>query len=303
MALFNDTRFVFVGGCERSGTSLVQKVLAAHSRVVGTPELMFGGRIADLHRRMAWLAKEGPEPYRLRLERYLDGDEIDESFREFFRSLFRNVDLPVSAALVCEKTPSNIFSVVQLLSLFPDSRFIHVIRDGRDVVASHRDVAARLRSVEDVDRSGTVEQFTAGDHSGLDTRRVCRRWNRAIDKHFEILDRSEADRYFVVRLEDLLDDPPQVLQKLTQFLDLDVEEQMLTPEQIDSATTVVDGIWTTAEQARMPFDVRRIGRWRSDLDSARRWAAGVLMARNLKRLAYSTHPAERVLGRLAQPLA
>ena len=83
-------RFLFVGGVERSGTSLVQRLLTAHSEVAGGPELQFTGQIADLHNRMSWIARSGPDPYRRRLLSFVTPEELDQSFRDFFRSFRLN---------------------------------------------------------------------------------------------------------------------------------------------------------------------------------------------------------------------
>ena len=71
-------------------------------------------------------------------------------------------------------TPSNIFSIAALTSLFPDAKFLHVVRDGRDVLASHRDVRRRMDARDDLARYARTN-FTL--------RHVSSRWNAAVAAH------------------------------------------------------------------------------------------------------------------------
>ncbi len=266
-------RRIFVGGCERSGTSLVQKILASHSRIAGGPELVFTGRIAELHRRMS--ASYPPE-YAARIAAFYERGELARAFRELFASLTRRVaEAKPGAAYLSEKTPSNIFAADPLLELFPDGRFVHVVRDGRDVLASHRGVRRRF------ERHGDA----FWNRASFRRRRVCGRWNRAVEIHFALLGRG---RYHWLRYEDLVRDPEPTLAGLFEFLELDLETAALAPEAIDAERLgmPIDGLWTTAETARRSFDPSRIGRWRHSLPLADRLLGSLLMAMNLGRLGY-----------------
>ena len=271
-------RLLFVGGCTRSGTSLVQKVLACHSRIAGGPELMFTGRIAGLYRRMA---ATYPAPYSARIEAFYDREELAAAFRSLFGSLFRKLQARKPGALYfSEKTPSNISAAAQLLEIFPDGRFVHILRDGRDVLASHRDVRRRF------DERGEA----ARERASLGIRAVSGKWNRAADAHFKLIaDRELAGRYFWLKYEDLLRDPPAVLAELFGFLELDVEARALAPQDItaEEVGVPIAGLWYTEEMYRQGFDPRRIGRWRTSLPLAVRLLGSLLMAGNLKRLSYT----------------
>ncbi len=280
-------RMIFVGGCERSGTSLVQKVLACHSRIAGGPELVFTGRIAELYRQMS--ASYPPE-YAARIEAFYDREELAEAFRSFFARLFRRVlEHKPGARYLSEKTPSNIFAAAQLLEIFPDSRFIHVIRDGRDVLASHRDVKQRFEN------SGRA----SWNRAGFRTHRICARWNRAAAIHFELTDQPRlAGRYLAIRYENLVRNPSTTLEAVFDFLELEVEALALAPETITAGDTgiPVDGLWTTGD--RQGFDPGRIGRWQRSLPASDRALGGLLMAATLRRLSYPVGEAQVRASRL-----
>ncbi len=270
-------RLIFIGGCERSGTSLVQKILASHSRIAGGPELVFTGRIAELYHLMS--ASYPPE-YAARIETFYDREELAEAFRSFFNRFFRKIlEQKPDAVYLSEKTPSNIFAAAQLLEIFPDSRFVHIIRDGRDVLASHREVRQRF------ERSANAPYRRAN----LRPHRVCARWNRAAEIHLELMNHPElAERYLSIRYEDLVRDPARTLGEMFGFLELEVEARPLAPEEItaEEMGIPIDGVWLTEEMYQQAFDPRRIGRWKSSLPLVSRVLGGLLMADSLQRLSY-----------------
>ena len=86
----------------------------------------------------------------------------------------------------------------------PEARFIHVIRDGRDVALSVLD-----RTVRD----------------DVDAAEVARRWRRKIERAHE--DRPKLDHYLEVRYEDLVADPRPALERICEFIELPFDEAML----------------------------------------------------------------------------
>ncbi len=267
---------IFVGGCERSGTSLVQKLLVSHSRIAGGPELVFTGRIAELYRRMGG---RYPSSYASRIAAFYDGERLTEAFRSFLEGFFRPIfERDPDAVYFSEKTPSNLFAAPELLRIFPGARFVHVLRDGRDVLASHHDVRRRFE-----------EAGEPYHHPTFRSPRVCVRWNRAAEKHAALeTDPDLGARSHLLRYEELLQEPERVLTGLFSFLELDLETGLLSPEGVPSEELgiPVDGFWTTREMDGRGFDPSRIGRWRRDLPPTRRALANLLMARNLRHFDY-----------------
>jgi hypothetical protein len=107
---------VVVGGCARSGTSLLLALLSAHPRLFAIPDETkllcpgaFGGR-------PRFGNHNGPREMFLRLLQY---------------------DIPPECVRWCEKTPLNVLFFGTILRNFRERvRLIHIVRDGRDVVLS-----------------------------------------------------------------------------------------------------------------------------------------------------------------------
>ena len=139
-------RPVFVGGCGRSGTTLVLSLLSAH------PDLY-----AILYETQAFTP--GPYP---------PEEDTGRPF-EFFRAYTALMNAPESVETYqrwCEKTPGNIHYAERILDYFgKGARFIHVVRDGRAVVTSRHQYHAPNqywvtpeRWVRDVEAGRRVEE-------------------------------------------------------------------------------------------------------------------------------------------------
>lgn len=106
-----------------------------------------------------------------------------------------------------DKTPNYVLSLPLLADMFPEARFVHIIRDGRDVALSHLDIKEwGPDSVEEA----AVE------------------WRRNVRKGMRDGSRLGVHRYREVRYEDLLDRPEATLVDLCGFLDLPFHPAMLT---------------------------------------------------------------------------
>ena len=101
-----------------------------------------------------------------------------------------------------DKTQSNIHQLPMLAELFPEAKFIHAVRDGRDVALAHTD--------------GTkIEQVAVS-------------WKRRVTAGREAGAAVGPDRYIESRFEELIDDTEGAVGRLCDFLDLPFDPQMLT---------------------------------------------------------------------------
>ena len=116
---------LFVIGQPRSGTTLVEQILASHPDVDATDELSFMGHCgADLQREGGY--KAGIESL------------AESRWAEFRRDYLKIVApyLHKQGSHFVDKTPENFLHVALILKIFPNARFIHVIRDPLDNIVS-----------------------------------------------------------------------------------------------------------------------------------------------------------------------
>jgi hypothetical protein len=153
---FNDLRPIFVVGAPRSGTTLLQLILNAHPDVAIHGEIHFFDAVLQLKREIPDLARPGAldhffrELGRINALRYIPDvagrlETVRERMEEarapayelFFRLLIETFAEARHAARCGEKTPQNIRYLAELSAIFPRAKIVHIVRDPRDVVASH----------------------------------------------------------------------------------------------------------------------------------------------------------------------
>ena len=152
------SRRFFLVGCPRSGTTLLQSMLATHSQIASFPEshlLLVSSRT----RRGRWLRKAGivPPDMRHRLQQFLQEVGHPELMpRRIYRlQPFITTFVGILDRLASfqgktgwlEKTPGHLYYIDDFARACPDARFIHLVRNGADVVASLYEVTQHYPEV------------------------------------------------------------------------------------------------------------------------------------------------------------
>lgn len=226
-------RRTFVVGCPRSGTTIVQALLARHPAIYTLPETAFfeqlhgdlAWRWGDAHvepRRRRWRQSLGLTRRHIRetfvaLHEQLTGDRPHAPAAYHWRTLSRRflALLDRSAAnaghsMWLEKTPNHLLYIPEIEALAPDARFVHVVRRGIDVLASLADVYLRYEN-DEAFGGGTVHW--------------ARRWNRAMEIHSQHVGRPNHHYVF---LEDLVRHPEAEWARLCAFLELPPDAPLAT---------------------------------------------------------------------------
>lgn len=139
-----------------------------------------------------------------------------------------------------DKTPLNTFYVDRIHSVFPGAQYIHILRDGRDVVASY---------------------LGSGHYDSLEL--ACRRWQISI-RRAQRFARSIGERqYMEIRYEDLVSTPEETIRGLADFLNVEFIDVMLRPQEI--AGDLGDTHLPHHANVANPISTASIGRWKHEL--------------------------------------
>lgn len=211
----------FIVGSGRSGTTLLRAILVAHTRLSIPPETWYLNQMRDLLELDRPLsARETQSVIRIMTEHYRwpDLNFPAEGFRRevaaiesphlrdivelvYLENLRRN-----GKSRWGDKTPGYIELVPQLVQLFPGAKFIHVIRDGRDVAKSFQS------------RRWSGRWLHQNAREWIDAMRYGERWRES----------PYAALFLEVRYEDLVLDQEREVRRICAFLGEDFEPRMLS---------------------------------------------------------------------------
>jgi hypothetical protein len=230
----NSKRLVFIVGLPRSGTSLVERVLAAHPEVYGAGELGTVHAIAQDVVRKTGIADVGPDE--------LAAIGMQETNR-YARQYHDVVDgLDAGAFLVVDKMPGNLMYLGLINVLFPHARVIHCVRNPLDTCLSC--YFQRFNSSNSLAYTFNLEALA---YTWIEQERMMEHWKASLS--LQITD---------VVYEDLVEDFEASARFLLEFCGLDWSDSVL-----DFYKT--DDVCKTASyyQVRKPVYRGSVGRWRN----------------------------------------
>jgi hypothetical protein len=214
-------RPVFIAGCDRSGTTLLGDLLGNSRWSVTTPESQFFhdllihvglGSFRSPETAAAWLLEHfryvaWDLPLNLReLAAQIDLERPRRTLENLVAQYVRHVHPDKGEADVwIDHTPDNFKYQTMLRRLFPEARFIHVVRDGRAVCAS----------IKPLDW-GPNNAYSASRH-----------WAARLQEAMAV-EVAEGENCLRVRFEDLLSEPEAVIRRACTFIDLPFESSMLS---------------------------------------------------------------------------
>jgi hypothetical protein len=226
----NMNPFVFIVGCQRSGTTLLQRVLNAHPQVAITPESNWIPRLAA----KPWaLTDDGLVTSklvsRLLAHRKFARLQLDEKRILAISSGERRVSYSFLVSqildlygemqgkpLVGDKTPAYVRSINLLHRLWPAARFVHVIRDGRDVALSMLEWPKVRPKPGD---------FLTWNEDPVSTAALW--WDLNVNRGRGAGNSLGPELYYEVRYESLVANPREECAALCAFLHLTFDDRML----------------------------------------------------------------------------
>ncbi len=281
---------MFIVGSGRSGTSLLASMLDAHPDLAVTRESHFLPRL--ILKLPATLVSEGEIDQLTTFLRhdkwFADWDydlellhgaliaRLPLSRCDALRMIYRVFAAAAGKTRFGEKTPAYVYAIPVIAREFPAARFIHIVRDGRNVALSFRE----------------------SDFGDDNLEQAALNWQlRVLDGHNAGV-RLGAARYIEVRYEDLIAEPETELRRLCRFLDLGFDPQMLVYHQRTNTRWETTGAGTNLR--RPPTTTRR---WQDQMSRSEQARFALLAGRALRRWGYPIDTQASIVDRGAAYVA
>lgn len=277
---------IFVTGFQRSGTTLLGNVIDRHPSVAVFIESFFIPRYYFtqvlfwpltrdsnfLRLARAIVDEESARKNRMELneERVLSSEErtlaslIDILFQDWARSRGKE--------RWADKSPGYISKMPVLDRMFPDSRFVHIIRDGRDVWLSLK-------------RMGWESSVV----------KVASDWNRTVSAARAFGSDIGEDRYLEVQYERLVTSPQDEARRITDFLGEPFDRAMIEPDEDGPGNPALAG-WRKVDRA---IDAGNAQKWKTRIDDDELAAFELCAGDLLESFGYEVSSREYSLSRRA----
>ena len=231
-ATLETRRAVFIVGMPRSGTSLVEQIVASHPQVHGGGEMDLLERGAQAAASAPW-GRGQPYPWCLEGMNLRDVNELAAQHLAALESLDR------AATYVTDKMPLNFLQLGLAELVLPQCRVIHCVRDPLDTCLScyFSDFAGGHAFAYDLGHLGSFyRQY----------RRLMRHWKQVLTVPI-----------LKVRYEEVVKDPEGQTRRLLEFLGLPWDERCLRFHENPRHVATL-----SRNQVRRPIYSSSVGRWK-----------------------------------------
>jgi hypothetical protein len=257
---------IFLGGCPRSGLTLLRVMLDSHPQISCGPDSgvvslaqaarNIGTTLGALHARDFLLPPE----------------QVRANFARAIGAILNARRDALQRSLAAEKSPMNVLFFEDYAAMFPSARFLHVVRDGRDVAAS-----LVGRGWKDP-RTGRLFDYCASPEGAI-------RYWKGLAAAGLAAERALGGRLLRVRYEDLVRDPEKALRAACAFLNIPYTVQFLLffERPADLAGMELE----SAAGFKAPVHGGQIGRSRTELPPAALRHIESVAANELRALGYA----------------
>jgi hypothetical protein len=294
----------FIVATPGSGTTLLRMMLDSHCALAIPPETHFIPDVIQSARQIRTEHDRMPTPAELTAvitsSRRWPDFHLDEAVmrermerdgkanaRRALRSFYTLYAEGQGKSRWGDKTPDYLLHLNGIAGVLPEARFVHLVRDGRDVALSRRRWRAR---------------------AGADPRPVeawADQWLRWISKGRELSEKVK--HYLEVRYEDLVTDTEPTLRRVCEFIELEFEPAMLEYHrrseerlrELDHPLPAEEGKGERAAEHRQakhamtaaPPQESKVGEWRTEMSAAERAAFESEAGELLEELGYPVEDA------------
>lgn len=258
----------FVAGAPKSGTTWLQRLLDAHPEVMCAGEGHIADKLAPLlrgafgeynqHQKLVTERVYEGTPY----YKGLTGKQLDLVTAVMAGMIMGSRPIDEGVRCIGDKTPRYTMFLEDLRRVFPAAKFIHIVRDGRDVVVS---------TCYHVLRTGDDKVFQKDDGNFYKwVGQFANTWANNVRAAAKF-GQTHPDAYLQIRYEDLHEAPQACLARVLRFLGVDASEEAIERCRDAASFERLSGGRKPGEEKAQAF-MRKgaVGDWRNHFDARAR---------------------------------
>ena len=272
----------FIIGSGRSGNTLLRAVLCNHSKISIPPESyvlpnmvrkfksynylpwkelikIIIGELESHNQFYTWEIDISPVYQRL-----LKIDNKDRTLQTIVNEIYTyySEEKFPGFEIWGDKTPLNTLNLGWINKLYPNAKYIHIIRDGRDVVSSYLKMG----------RYDTVEE-------------ACQRWNNSINLAKKFGSNKGERQYYEIRYENFVTNPKDEINKVCNFLNIEYEKGMTDHRNSIDVLGDVKKL-KHHNNLKRPINDDSIEKWKKNLNKKEKCLTNKYLEENLQKLGY-----------------
>lgn len=232
-------RVTLMAGFPRSGTTLLEQMVAGHPDVVGTDETGILG--SQFITPLVWQHESAGAA--LDELRGFDDEQLAAGRETYLHATEQFIGEPIAGRLLIEKEPLMTADLPLPLRLLPEASILMPLRDPRDVLVSYFFTMVPLNW-----NSAPAGDIVAAAHFYAD---VMRHWLHLRDRL--------PNPWLEPKYEDLASDPEPAARKVADFLGLGWDDALLDRKQRSERKAIRT---PTYDDITKPITTRAVGRWK-----------------------------------------
>ena len=189
------------------------------------------------------------------------------SYKDIFKILLEQHTIARNKKRGGAKFPVDISYVPKLMEWFPNSQFVHIVRDPRAIYSS-----MVLRDTRKLSKPTKIKECL------IKIKRLFylwRQYKQAIKIHKKY---NKMDNYYISRFEDIVSQPEKYIKDLCNFLKIDFKPDMVYPPVVDSSYGEV--------AKNKGFDKKTLSRWKNHISSKSETVIKLLLRNEMKEMEY-----------------
>ncbi len=273
----------FVVSSGRTGTTLLASILDRHPEVLVPPEQFVMANAIIKYRLLNYLEwldlvsiivgefarSKGTMNWELKVNELIQDlanlPVEERSLGKIFDALFRSYGTQkgYSFRIWGDKSPLSTDYMELIAPVFPEAKYLGLVRDGRDVIAS-----------------------IYKKNPDADVPYATKKWNHAIAMQRKLQKKLGPDQFKQVRYEDLVREPEKIMREICDFLEVEYTPAILETQDDYLEKLGAVGDTEAFRNVAKPINPDSIGKWRKNLSPQQLKDLMPLIEENLKALNY-----------------